>query len=66
MRLASGFISIPSVTYGQFSILILYWINQFDLELDGWEFDNFSKIDRESLGGYGKDNKQEKYNHYIV
>ncbi len=55
-----------TVTYGQFSILILYWINQFDLELDGWEFDNFSKIDRESLGGYGKDNKQEKYNHYIV
>lgn len=43
-----------TVTYGQFSILLLFWIDKEDLELDGWEFDNFSKIDRESLGGYNK------------
>lgn len=55
-----------TVTYGQFSILILYWIDQRDLEIDGWEFENFSKIDRESLGGYNKNNGNEKYSSYIT
>ena len=54
-----------TVTYGQFSILILLWINKSDLELDGWEFDNFSKIDHESIGGYYKNNKSEEYKSYI-
>ncbi len=55
-----------TVTYGQFSILILYWISRIDLELGGWEFDNFSKIDRESLGGYNKNNFKDRYKQYIV
>lgn len=55
-----------TVTYGQFSILILYWIDKRDLEIDGWEFENFSKIDRESLGGYNKNNGNEKYSSYIT
>lgn len=55
-----------TVTYGQFSILILFWIDRRDLEIDGWEFDNFSKIDRESLGGYNKNNGNEKYSSYIA
>lgn len=54
-----------TVTYGQFSIIILYWIDKKDLVLDGWEFDNFSKIDHESLGGYYKNNRLEKYDKYI-
>lgn len=54
-----------TVTYGQFSIIVLYWINKNDLELQGWEFDSFSKIDRESLGGYSKGNGTAKYFSYI-
>ncbi len=55
-----------TVTYGQFSILILHWIDKRDLEIDGWEFENFSKIDRESLGGYDKNNGNEKFSSYIA
>ena len=55
-----------TVTYGQFSILILYWIDNKDLELEGWEYDNFSKIDRESLGGYDKHNNKAIYDSYII
>lgn len=39
-----------TVPYGQFSMLSLYWIDPTDLELDGWELDNYSKIDNASLG----------------
>ena len=40
-----------TVTYGQFSMLALYTISQNDLELDGWELDNYSTIDSNSMGG---------------
>lgn len=39
-----------TVPYGQFSMLSLYWIDPSDLELDGWELDNYAKIDNASLG----------------
>ncbi|WP_201558549.1 modification methylase [Psychrobacter sp. 72-O-c] len=40
-----------TVTYGQFSSLPLFWIDKKDLKLEGWELDNYSIIDRKSLGG---------------
>ncbi|HAZ38102.1 MAG TPA: modification methylase [Clostridiaceae bacterium] len=43
-----------TVPYGQFSMLPLYWIDKHDLELEGWELDNYSKIDSKSLGGSSK------------
>lgn len=41
-----------TVPYGQFSSLPLFWINQKDLDLEGWELSNYSIIDSKSLGGY--------------
>lgn len=60
-----------TVTYGQFSILTLLWIDRNDLELDGWELSNFSVIDSRSLGGRLREvnlNKLEKdlINPYIT
>lgn len=49
-----------TVTYGQYSSLILYWIDPNDLKLEGWELDNFSAIDSNSLGGIKK-HKQIRY-----
>ncbi len=43
-----------TVPYGQFSILSLLWIDRKDLELEGWEYDTYSKIDYKSLGGMNK------------
>lgn len=43
-----------TVPYGQFSMLSLYWIDHKDLELDGWEFNSYSTIDSNSLGGSAK------------
>ena len=43
--------------YGQFSMLDLYIIDKRDLELEGWELDNYSIIDRMSLGGNKKETK---------
>lgn len=40
-----------TVPYGQFSSLALHWIDKKDLALDGWELNNYSVIDRKSLGG---------------
>lgn len=40
-----------TVTYGQFSILALKWINKNDLLDDNNLLENYSKIDRFSLGG---------------
>lgn len=40
-----------TVPYGEFSSLALFWIDQKDLELEGWELENYSKIDKMSLGG---------------
>ncbi len=43
-----------TVPYGQFSTLALFWIDSKDLELDGWELDNYSIIDSKSMGGKAK------------
>ncbi|MFL1674430.1 modification methylase [Paenibacillus dendritiformis] len=40
-----------TVPYGQFSTLPLFWISREDLEMEGWELDNFSAIDSKSMGG---------------
>lgn len=48
-----------TVTYGQFSSLALYWIDPKDLKLEGWELDNYSKIDSMSLGGKKKNSLTE-------
>lgn len=40
-----------TVPYGQFSMLALHWIDDRDLELEGWEKGNYSSIDSRSLGG---------------
>lgn len=40
-----------TVPYGQFSSLPLFWIDRKDLELEGWELNNYSIIDYNSLGG---------------
>ncbi|UDN59006.1 hypothetical protein [Clostridioides sp. ES-S-0010-02] len=50
-----------TVTYGQFSILALKWIDEKDLELEGWELDNFSIIDRKSMGGSAKEVNFDNY-----
>lgn len=39
-----------TVPYGLFSSLSLKWIDPADLELEGWELDNYSAIDSHSLG----------------
>lgn len=41
-----------TVPYGQYSMLPLYWIDSEDLELEGWELDNYSIIDNRSMGGH--------------
>lgn len=43
-----------TVTYGQYSSLILHWIDTKDLCLEGWELENFSSIDSNSLDGTKK------------
>lgn len=43
-----------TVPYGQFSSLALNWIDKKDLSLAGWELNNYSAIDRKSLGGFYK------------
>ena len=40
-----------TVPYGQFSMLALHWIDERDLDLEGWEKGNYSSIDSRSLGG---------------
>lgn len=40
-----------TVTYGEFSWLPLSWIDEEDLEMDGWELINAHKIDSLSMGG---------------
>lgn len=47
-----------TVPYGQFSALALFWIDEEDLELDGWELDNYSIIDNSSMGGTRKSNME--------
>lgn len=46
-----------TVPYGEYSMLPIYWIDPSDLELEGWELENYSTIDVKSLGGH----KVQKY-----
>lgn len=55
-----------TVPYGQFSMLALYTIDSKDLELDGWELDNYSKIDTNSLGGNSNDNIMNEFERELV
>lgn len=55
-----------TVPYGQFSMLALYTISQNDLELEGWELDNYSIIDSNSLGGKNSDNTLNAYEQSLV
>lgn len=55
-----------TVPYGQFSMLPLYWINKDDLELEGWEFENYSIIDSKSLGGVFSQAKENRTNMSIL
>ena len=41
-----------TVPYGLFSSLALRWIDPSDLDLEGWELDNYSVIDSHSLGSH--------------
>lgn len=50
-----------TVTYGQFSSLALKWIDPRDLELEGWELDNYSIIDRKSIGGSARSIELNQY-----
>lgn len=43
-----------TVPYGLFSSLALRWIDPNDLDLEGWELDNYSVIDSHSLGSRSK------------
>ena len=43
-----------TVPYGLFSSLALRWIDPIDLNLEGWELDNYSAIDSHSLGSSAK------------
>ena len=55
-----------TVTYGQYSMLPIYWIDRKDLEVFSENLiDNYSSIDSNSLGGSGKRNKQKHQSHYL-
>lgn len=55
-----------TVTYGQFSMLPLNIISKYDLELEGWELDNYSKIDSSSLGGRNSETNLNDYEQRIL
>jgi site-specific DNA-methyltransferase (cytosine-N4-specific) len=40
-----------TVPYGEFSMLALYTIDSKDLNIEGWELENYSRIDSRSIGG---------------
>jgi site-specific DNA-methyltransferase (cytosine-N4-specific) len=46
-----------TVPYGEFSMLSLYTIPDYDLELEGWELTNYSIIDNHSVGGGVENNR---------
>ncbi|MDR0506685.1 MAG: hypothetical protein LBH32_07700 [Dysgonamonadaceae bacterium] len=55
-----------TVPYGQFSMLSLYTIPAYDLELEGWELDNYSKIDNNSMGGKDRALSLDKYENNLL
>ncbi|MEG6523329.1 hypothetical protein [Desulfotomaculum sp. 1211_IL3151] len=55
-----------TVTYGQFSMLPLHIIPNPDLELEGWELDNYSIIDSCSLGGMNSEAFLNEYEQNLI
>lgn len=55
-----------TVPYGQFSMLPLHIIANNDLELDGWELNNYSIIDSCSLGGMNSEAILSEYEQNLV
>lgn len=55
-----------TVPYGQFSILALYIIDKRDLQLEGWELENYSIIDKKSLGGRKKNLNLSKFERNLI
>jgi len=55
-----------TVPYGQFSSLALHWIDKKDLAFDGWELNNYSAIDRKSLGGCYKGSIENKIGNLLL
>ena len=55
-----------TVSYGQFSMLALRWIDEKDLEIDGWELENYSIIDSKSLGGSTRISKYDEFEKILM
>ncbi len=53
-----------TITYGQYSMLPLYWIDKKDLIINKNQLDNYSMIDNLSLGGNKLGTKKD-YSHYF-
>ena len=55
-----------TIPYGEFSMLALYTIPYYDLELEGWELDNYSMIDKRSMGGSDKEYMLNDYEKSLI
>lgn len=55
-----------TVPYGQFSMLALLWIDKKDLDLEGWELENYSIIDSKSIGGCYSNNYLNEYHLSLI
>lgn len=55
-----------TVPYGQFSMLDLQIIDKRDLQLEGWELDNYSIIDRKSMGGSKKKLEIDEFKELLI
>jgi site-specific DNA-methyltransferase (cytosine-N4-specific) len=55
-----------TIPYGEFSMLALYTIPEWDLELEGWELDNYSMIDKRSMGGSDKKDMLNDYSMSLI
>jgi site-specific DNA-methyltransferase (cytosine-N4-specific) len=47
-------------------MLALYTIPEYDLELEGWELDNYSIIDKHSMGGTDKSMEIDKFELHLI
>lgn len=55
-----------TVPYGQFSMLALFVIPPNDLNLEGWELENYSIIDSLSLGGQNSNNSLNAFEFSLI
>ena len=55
-----------TIPYGEFSMLALYTISENDLELEGWELENYSIIDRHSMGGAEKESSLSDFEESLI